>query len=193
MTAFIHEPVKLWAPQLTELVQELDGVAYIAGGAARQLIMVEDAPPAGDIDLFIYHSEEFGKCLKMVQSLGYEIEDEQPTSIHFAPRGDRELEVQVIRPYHGRWSLSFGSPEDVISHFSFTTEMFAVTKTQAIYGDRSKKHTNNRELVIQNITDPLNVALRAVKYGQKGYGIDPTEMQKLMSAYAFRSALVGAA
>jgi hypothetical protein len=186
---FVRERFDVWAPQIDELLDAVGEIAYVAGGAARQLIM-PDAPYAWDIDLFLYDGDDLNRCKDAVRRLGYRQQIYTEHSSEFDPRDDSEWPVQIIEFFENQWSLSSGSPEDVLSHFSFTTEMFAVVRkngvTEAIVGKDSRAHTESRMLRVQNITDPLIVGLRAVKHAYKGFGISPEELQKIMDEYAVR-------
>lgn len=187
--AFVREDIEVWLPQIEELLDVVGDIAYVAGSAARQLVML-DVPYPWDIDLFLYDPNDLDRCKDVVRSLGYTQQIYTEHSSEFDPRDESELPVQVIEFYQDEWSRTSGQPEDVLSHFSFTTEMFAVVKrngiTQAIIGKDSREDTESRMLRVQNVTDPLVVCLRAVKHGYKGFGIAPEEMVKVLDAYRER-------
>lgn len=180
----VRRLVDVWAPQLGELLEALDGLAYVAGGAARQIVMREQAPPAEDIDLFLYRVADYETCLKIVGDLAYVSADVSENSVSFWPRDwVNELGVQVIRPFidewRDRWRRCYGEPEDVIGHFAFTTEQFAIAGNEAIIGPNAIADTALRRLIVNNVTEPAVVAWRAVKYGHKGYVMEPSEMQRV--------------
>lgn len=189
--AFVRGPVNVWAPQIAELLDAVGDIAYVAGGAARQLFMTDAVPPAWDIDLFLYEPGDFEEVKTRIQALGYVNAARTEHSAEFEPRTSRDLPVQVIEPFEDAWSKSAGEPEDVLSCFSFTTEMFAIVTTEdgfeAVIGATAVADTDSRMLVVQNVTNPLIVSLRAVKHGFKGFGIAPEQMQLIFDAYMERA------
>lgn len=189
---FVRGPVDVWAPQISDLLRSVGHIAYVAGGAARELVMRDVAPPAWDIDLFMFDGADVGLCKEMLFGMGYRQDAYTEHSSQFhPPEPETQLAVQVIEHFENEWSLTTGEPEDVLSHFSFTTEMFAVVARsegfEAVVGVRAPEDTRSRMLKVQNVTDPLIVSLRAVKYGYKGYGISEEEMQKVFDEYVVRS------
>ncbi len=185
--AVASEPVQVWAPQVADLLEVLAGVGYVAGGAARQVVLRGDAPPAEDIDVFLYRRDDFASCAAAVASLGYSVLGETPFAVSFSARQPiHELPVQVIKPFRDEWSLTYGTPEEVITQFSFTTEMFAIAGGRAVVGASAREDTLARRLVLQNITNPLWVALRATKYTAKGYSVSATDMRRILDAWMDR-------
>lgn len=185
--AVSSEAVVVWAPQVADLLEALAGVGFVAGGAARQIIMRDDAPAAEDIDVFLYRREDFALCSAAVASMGYPVSGETPFAVTFSPRRFAyELPVQVIKPFRDEWSLTYGTPEEVITQFSFTTEMFAIAGGRAVVGASAREDTLARRLVLQNITNPLWVALRATKYTAKGYSVSATDMRRILDAWMDR-------
>lgn len=179
--------VEIWAPQVADLAVALRQLAFVAGGAARQIVMRNDAPPAEDIDLFLYTDEDFRAACLEVENLGYYRAAESAFSTTFGPRDlIHELPVQVIKPFRDTWSLTYGAPEDVITQFSFTTEMFALDRGRAVVGVSAQEDTLARRLVLQNITNPLWVALRATKYTAKGYSVSAADMRRILDAWMDR-------
>lgn len=191
-TDFVRQPVDVWAPQIRELLTSVGDVAYVAGGAARELVMRDEAPPSWDIDLFQYRpgDVDIDVIRETLRRIGYHSEEQTQRSYRFT-RNDGELEVQIIAYYRDAHSLTSGAPEDVLAHFSFTAEMFAIVpgagSAAAIIGSTAIDDVRSRMLVVQNVTDPLVVALRAVKYGYKRFGIAPEQLQIVFDAYMKRA------
>lgn len=187
---FVRTPVIVANPQIRQLLDAVGDYAYVAGGAARQIVMGQEAPQAWDIDLFLYHPGDLARVSAAVAALGYVNDVDTERSSEFAPRIPGELAVQIIEYYRDAWSLTAGQPEDVLSHFSFTTEMFAVVRlrrtTEAVVGASSAADTRSHMLVVQNVTSPLVCGLRAVKHAYKGFGIDPQQLQIIFDAYRER-------
>lgn len=186
--AFVRQPVDVSLPQAAELLNAVGDVAYIAGGAARMLVMGDEVPAAWDIDLFLYHPSDLARCLSALGELGYWHEANTERSAQFAPRDVDELAVQVIPFFRDAYSVTSGQPEDVLSCFSFTTEMFAIVKPGiAVVGASAVEDTRSRMLVVQNVTTPLVCGLRAVKHAYKGFGIAPEQLQIIFDAYRDRA------
>jgi hypothetical protein len=176
---FYTRPVIVWSLQVAGLLEMAGKYAYVAGGAARQLA-IDDAPPAQDIDLFLYAEDGYTPCCNALRDMGYPFVGESDNAAIYEGRDTDELAVQVIRPYRDAFSLTYGAPRDVLSCFSFTTEQFAVTAdNKALFSEEGVVHTHARRLVINNITDPLQLAMRALKYAAKGYYFDQAEMHRL--------------
>jgi len=185
--SFIVEPVDVWAPQVFELLEALGPAGFVAGGAARQIVMRDEAPPAEDVDVFTASRQELTACSEAIRSLGYLVTaDTRFATTYRARDWVYELNVQLIKPFSDTWNLTYGTPEEVLSRFSFTTEMFAIAHGEAIVGVAARQDTEERCLVLQNITDPLWVSLRATKYAAKGYSIAPSEMRRILDAWMDR-------
>lgn len=178
---FFEWLVDVWSAQVREIQVAIEGAGYIAGGAARQIVLGEQAPPAQDIDVFLERAEAYGSVCKAIQELGYIFEAESDNAALFVPPNDLrdELPVQVIRPYQDEHSLTFGPVREVLSRFSFTTEMFGLAGQTAVFTEAAMVDTKETRLVINNVTDPLQLAMRALKYAGKGYYFDQAEMHRL--------------
>lgn len=189
--AFVRQPVVVASSQILQLLDAVGDLAYVAGGAARQIVMGAEAPPAWDVDLFLYHPGDFERAVAAVAALGYVNDVDTERSSEFAPRIPGELPVQIIEYYRDAWSLTSGQPEDVLSHFSFTTETFAVVRrnrtTEAVVGATAVDDTLSHMLRVQNVTSPLVCGLRAVKHAYKGFGIEPDQLQIIFDAYLERA------
>jgi hypothetical protein len=187
MLAATVEPVEIWAPQVADLLAAVGDVAFVAGGAARQIVMSGDAPAAEDIDVFLRERGSFDKAAAVLEALGYRRQKTSSFSVTYAPRDlVHELHVQLIKPYSDDWSLTYGTPRQVIEKFSFTTEMFAVEAGKATIGPSAIEDTKARRLVLQTITNPLWVSLRAMKYAAKDYYIAPADMRRILDAWMDR-------
>lgn len=131
-------------------------------------------------------------CRRLLEAEGYRFDitsarpELQPFAITmYPPNPMRGLPVQIIRPARDRWSCTFGSPEDVIGHFSFTTEQFAVIRgedgDELVTGAGAVEDTRERILRVANVTAPASCALRATKYVAKGYSITLEEMRRIVA------------
>lgn len=179
--------VDIWAPQLAEIFAAVPYV-FVAGGAARQLI--RDEPAAKDIDLFLYDANAFDRAVEALEGIGYAGVELTAASGHFPRRKDGELDVQLIRPRRTRHALTFGTPEEVIDHFSFRTEGFAVEADgTATVLEGAHEDTRAKLLTIHNITDPAALVGRALKYAAKGYLLPAQEIDKLFDAWGERNGI----
>lgn len=82
--------IEVWEPQLRELLDDLLEVAFIAGGAARQAL-IEDAPPAMDIDFFLFRDKDYQAVAEHVAELGYAFLGETDNAVSFEGRAWSEL------------------------------------------------------------------------------------------------------
>jgi hypothetical protein len=142
LAIFTETPIAVWAPQVATLLDAVGDIAYVGGGAARQLVLPDAAPDAWDIDLFLYEGGSLMECKRRLLALGYTQESFTEHSSQFHPPvREGNLDVQIIEFFQDEWSLTSGEPEDVLSHFSFTTELFAVAirngTAVAIVGDNA--------------------------------------------------------
>jgi hypothetical protein len=171
------------SPQLEELAEAVRGLAFVAGGAARLACLGEFAPVCADIDLFLHEPSGYVACREKVKDLGYKSARLTETALSFDARTPRELDVQIICPYRDDKALTYGTPEEVLEHFSFTTEMFALEGRSVLCGGRAVEDTLARRLVVQNVNDPVIVGLRMCKYAAKGYQVDESAMLRLFSEW----------
>lgn len=178
-TTFIRT-IPAHAPQVDELLATVGHIAFIAGGAARELVMPGVAPPAMDVDVFLYSASSYEEARQLIGGLGYAFFGYTENAACFDPRSDADLAVQLICPNQDPLACTAGRVEDVLSHFSFTTEQFGITHNgTAIVGADAMSDTRDRLLCLVNVNDPLAVACRATKYAAKGYFMPMHEMHSL--------------
>ncbi len=159
------------AEQIREVIVAFEGIGYVAGGAARYLL-VPDAPEPLDIDVFLYCS---GFDVDPLLRLGYEpVEDSAHRAPFFVSPGEGELRVQVVRPDH-RARQAYGPPLEVLQSFTFTTEQAAVWYgaggAAGLLSVAGRVDTENRALYNNRISNPILSLFRLNKYGQKGYSL----------------------
>lgn len=177
--------VDVWAPQVAEIFAAVPYV-FVAGGAARQL--VREAPPATDIDLFLYDANAFDLAVEALEAIGYAGVELTEASGHFPRRRPGELDVQLIRPRRTPYTLTFGTPEDVLGHFSFRAECFAVEADgTATVLEGAHEDARAKLLTVNNITDPAALVGRAMKYAAKGFFLPAQEIDKLFTAWGDRN------
>lgn len=158
--------------EIEDVIRAFEGVGYVAGGAARYLL-VPEAPEPKDIDVFL-----FGRHMDLspMEELGYEPQGGSPRAPGFV-RANDELSVQVVIPADDQIGMSnWGSPLRVLSQFTFKTEQAAVWYGAGGFAGllsvMGKEDTENRVLNTNNHrTSPILSLYRINKYGQKGYTI----------------------
>lgn len=170
----------LMSPQ-TSLLLNVPGVV-IAGGAARYDRVGMEAPPPGDIDLFVLQGADHDAIGSKLVDLGYRYEPDGKTMKNEL----YPLAVQLV-DHDGSGALRvWDTPENVIATFGFTTEMFALYlkddgEVECLYSSVGYTDTINRVLHINHIIDPVRLAYRAVKYGRKGYSCTVASMLPLFA------------
>ncbi len=172
--------------QVREIVAELEGVGYVAGGAAR-FFLVKGAPQPGDIDVFLYDENYVSAALTALAGLGY-IEDGGPTRAPRFMHLDYELQVQMIIPDEGvDHRVSCGPPLEVMRGFTFYVEQAAVYAGGAdivgLVSENCRRDVRNSTLHFNNLSNPLLAAYRLNKYGQKGFTVPMADILELGKAF----------
>ncbi len=169
--------------QVFELITALDGQAYVAGGAAR-FLLVPEAPEPGDIDIFLYRESNCFPVVAELGRLGYDYADGPPRCPRYDRENKNELKVQVVTPdenFQGR--PSYGVPLELLRGFTFYTEQFAlwhgVSGPAGLFSTKGREDTEARILRFNSLANPLLAAYRINKYGQKGYSVGMEEIMKL--------------
>lgn len=180
------------APRLPEYINRIfDALGHearvvIAGGAARTLVMNGNAPDPSDVDVFLLEGVEPQTMMERLSASGFKLQHQRLGSATFiTPRPT--LPVQLV------WSADieqvWSDPAGLIASFGFTTEQFAVyydseQRLTFMYYDEAVTATLRRELVVNNILDPVRLLWRINKYGRKGYTISLDEVQHIADYYA---------
>ena len=190
MTDIIEYPVNTNAANPDYVVSLLAAApgAIIAGGYARRVALGSVAPIAGDIDLFIFDD---GPDDAALAAAGFLPNPAHPGTLAF-PSATQfyDLPIQVVRrstAIGGGTMPPWRTPWDVISTFGFMTEQFALTLVDGdlhvVTTDAAQRDTLDRRLVVNHIIDPVRLAYRANKYGQKGYTMTLAEMAGVFGAF----------
>jgi len=169
-----------WALQILEVAEEFEGVGYVAGGAARFLV-VEGAPEPADIDVFLYGGAfDYEPLLR----LGYEPSELGPPWAPFFERDEGELKVQVVRPdVSDDKRVSHGTPLEVLSRFTFHTEQAAIWYgaggAAGLLSVLGRESTEERILSNNSISNALLSMYRLNKYGRKGYVVSMESVMEI--------------
>jgi hypothetical protein len=151
--------------------------AFVAGGAARAVAMPDAAPPPGDIDVFMR-----GDSVQIYEAIGQRITAMGGTLTRTLPNTDEwalpmlgEIPLQTVRPVRTEYHCTFGTPDEVIGNFSYTTEQFAVYNTEvgpeAAYTELAGMDTIDKYLRIAHVSSPVTMLARTTKYARWNYTI----------------------
>ena len=155
--------------QIQEVVEAYVNVGFVAGGAARYLL-VPGAPEPQDIDVFLFRPTF---DVDPLIELGYDEDGGVARAPHFS-QYLQELKVQVVRPDpdHPK-RTSYGTPLEVLSSFTFHTEQAAVWFSAGGYAGllsvKGRESTESRILTNNLISNPVLSMFRLNKYGLKEY------------------------
>lgn len=131
MKVFLTKPIgtERLSGQAKELLFELEGIGYIAGGYARQVFDPDHSPKATDIDIFLYKDNDFAynpvdtdifeldaAVDNVLQELGYTMTRDLPNALEYKKCGLVEVGEQEYRSivnknlkasiYHSDWDGS---------------------------------------------------------------------------------------
>lgn len=178
---------------MREFLTQFQDLAFVAGSAARRVVMGPKADEPHDIDLFLYDRDSFSDVCDTLQSLGYGEQVRRLAVTYVRPSivGD-SIPVQVVIPTEDEFQRTFGEPEAVLSQFAFTAQQFAVEakdgKIRATYSVRAINDARSRRLKVASIGSPILVAWAAMKYTAKGYFLEPSDLAELFTAWESRDA-----
>ena len=180
--------------QMEEVINIVGDHAFIAGGAARLAILGDDAPVVGDIDVF-YKPFSIGQATVLqddreaLYKIGYIDNYSKPTPNTLTLTKDGETyPVQLVLPTITGNIKCWGTPQEVITDFSFTTEMFAIEKVKGKYlvhyTNAAYNATKTRTIIINKTSSGPLMMARVIKYIKKGYSIHPEEITKIFQHFA---------
>ncbi len=174
----------LWH-QVREIVADLEGVGYVAGGAAR-FFLVNHAPHPLDIDVFLYDDKHESAAYTALAALGY-IEDGGPARAPRFVHPDYELPVQLVIPDDVDHRTSFGPPLQVLQGFTFYVEQAAIYAggdgIVGLVSESCRRDVLNKILHFNNLSNPLLATYRLNKYGRKGFAVTMEDILKLGQAF----------
>jgi len=166
------------AGEIRQVARALEGLGFIAGGAARYVIHDWPVDPS-DIDVFLYEEDyPYEQYANELEAIGY-TDTETPGKVVFENPG-KKLRVQVVQPNDDR-ATAWGPPVTVISGFTFTTEQFAlyyeVGQALGYTTYLAMKDTDERIIRNNNYhTNPILSLFRMTKYSKKGYSVSMQEV-----------------
>lgn len=184
---------------IIKLIFELSGgEGFISGGFARYCVSKnEDAIIPNDIDVFCRDEETFKR-----------IESRMKSHPEMKRKGKTEIEtkfeyrmssgfhknyysIQVIKPTQIMNMVSDGDYARVLDNFDFTISKAAILNSSedifAVVHKDFHEHDAANKLVITNIHCPISSMKRVIKYCNKGYHIESSELLKLFKDYENRS------
>ncbi len=163
----------------------------VAGGAARAAL-APGSPPPGDIDVFLYHGEDFAQARSDIEALGYQEDGDgwnlsgTALTLHPVDSTVGPLAVQLVQD--GERGGTWGTVEDVLGQFGFTAEQFAlVRKRDGVYGvssARSREDNAARRLMFVSNPDPVRSAYRLAKNAAKGYKVNASHYARLFQQFS---------
>ncbi len=171
------------AHQILEVVGAFEGIGYVAGGAARYMI-IPDAPVPADIDVFLYGGVfDYEPLIR----LGYEPDYAKgPSRAPFFVQEEEELRVQVVRPDAPGNRVSHGTPLAVLQSFTFHTEQAAIWYgaggVAGLLSVKGRASTEERVLTNNNISNAILSMYRLNKYGRKGYSAGMETVTEIANA-----------
>jgi len=169
---------------------------WLAGGAVRRLLLLEDDAP--DYDLFFPSEESLQRCLGVAKGRGRaEIikEDDRVITLDVfmpsalskrdlvLPHVRDKLRVQLIRVDY------YKHVEELINSFDFTVCQFAIAPNgDADYslwvGEHSLWDLARKRLAVNRVTYPVSTLRRLLKYTRQGFTACNGCLQTLATAVA---------
>ncbi len=165
------------AEHTLELLRCIEGLGFIAGGYARYLTGFWPDLVPSDIDVFSYAGTELALYKALCKNFEKIPGPQVPATTFFKDR-QFDAPIQFVHARSNKYHKTYGTAEEVISRFDFTTNMFAVEllgPTNIIRfttGDTAAADTNSRTLRQNNVVHPMGFVMRIAKYAAKGYKVD---------------------
>ena len=142
----------------------------IAGGS---LISLLNDTNINDYDIFFKCEDDYNKAKNVLNNISY-------THTFTGPNGNKYTNDKYT--FDLVHSIYFKNKTDLINHFDFTINQIAIDKNGIVYSDRFEDDFKNKKLVLNNIPIPGSTLKRLVKYLNKDYKINNTELEKLYDA-----------
>lgn len=188
-------PLSAADPQMIGILAALNGIGFVAGSAARRMILGDDAVPPNDIDIFLYRPEGQPDAVRALTDFGYK-EKVRRLAITFERYsvGAKFLPVQIVLPVKDTYQQTYGEPATVLAQFAFTVQQFAVEfdagivkATYSPLGIDDDYRRILRNVNPRGLGSPLLRFWSAQKYIARGYRMLPEEAADLLDAWADRS------
>jgi hypothetical protein len=181
-----HEGIAL---EIANIAEAVAGHGYVAGGAARWLVEGDTAPPPEDVDIFCLASGREREIAAILHSRGYRFRGRQGQATAYKRPG--ALPVQVVPTTGGNPAQRrVGTPVEVLTDFTFTTEQYAIySRAQGdglreVWTDNARDDTAARRLRFNFLLSPIYATWRIGKYSRKGYRIAMRDVQALFAAWS---------
>ena len=143
----------------------------IAGGS---LISLLNDTSVNDYDIFFKSENDYNKAKKLL------INNRNYIHTFIGPNGNKYTNDKYT--FDLVHSIFFKNKTDLINHFDFTINQIAIDKNGIVYSNRFEDDFKNKKLVLNNIPIPGSTLKRLVKYLNKDYKINNTELEKLYKA-----------
>jgi len=143
---------------------------WVAGGILRDYFSNKNM--ASDCDIFFPSVNDYNKAKNYLKTKGAKtiFDNENGTKVIYL-NNTFDL-VKII----------FKNPSDTINKSDFTVTMFATDGQKLYYGKNSFKDLQNKQLVINVISNPDSTFNRVLKHYKKGFEMSSDETKKLYLA-----------
>lgn len=186
MIEFVEVPVMRGFTEIREIHRICEANnAYIAGGYVRYMASQRtEVAPAGDVDIFAADKDD-ERLLKVFCDLGY--------TVAYDSENAYTLNKPTSLP-DGYSTLLLAPPPQIIKSGWIGDDMqatlrqfdFTVVMAGLLSPDTALVHPGFMDddcagnLVIEQITDPVRIILRALKYARRGYRMMPSQVLKIL-------------
>ena len=115
------------AKHMLDLLRCIEGLGFIAGGFARYMTGFWPDLVPSDIDVFAYSKEGSGDAalFKALTRKYEQLPNPVPTTTSFKI-AQFEIPIQFVHARSNEYNMTYGTPEEVLSEFDFTTNQFAL-------------------------------------------------------------------
>lgn len=195
---YIATPIKRHLDIIKLVFDLTGGEGFIAGGFARYCVSDKEDPIVpNDIDVFCGNEDAFNRIvarLKAHKDVKRKTKTEIETKFEYRmSTGFHKnfYSIQVIRPTQIMNMVSEGDYERILDNFDFTIAKVALINNQediiALAYEKFHEHDVGNKLVLTNIHCPISSMKRVIKYCNKGYHIESSELLKLFKDYENRT------
>lgn len=145
----------------------------LSGGQLTYYMMHGKINYIKDIDLFFTSKEEWDKAdayFRIIKNC--KVQWESNNAKKFIYKG---VTIDLIK-------IFFDNPENLFKAFDFTINKFAIFNNDFFYAKYAFRDLVTRELIIENLSNPITTLKRIEKYTNNGFRISSEEKSKVMEA-----------